>query len=58
LIQRAGKNLMRVQFECDQTCHGRRAKCGQDPRAHRHGGAMFENPQHVEEEMRTAEIHD
>src|SRR5438477_7346649 len=47
-----------MQFERDQTRNGGCAKCGQKPRAHRHGGAMFENAQHVEEEMRTTKIHD
>src|SRR5437762_365101 len=49
---------MRVQFKRDQTRNCAYAKYCQNPSAHRHGGAMLENAQDVEEEMRTAEIHD
>ena len=58
LIECAGKNLMRVQFERDQTRNDASAEDAENPGAHRHGRSMFENAQHVEEEMRTAEIHD
>src|SRR6266567_4832339 len=49
---------MRVQFKRDQTRNRAHAKYRQNPSAHRHGGAMLENAQHVEEEMRPAQIHD
>src|SRR5438132_10366549 len=52
------ENLMRVQFERDQSRHRAGAKCCQNPRPHRHGGAMFEDAQHIKEETRTSQIHD
>ena len=37
LIECAGENLMRVQFERDQTRNCARAERAKNPRAHRHG---------------------
>src|SRR5438105_11298123 len=48
---------MEVQFHCDQTGSGTGAEPGENPSAHRHGRLMLENAQHVEEEPRTAEVH-
>src|SRR5438067_801357 len=56
LIQCASEDLVRVQFERDQTWNGAGAERAEDPGAHRHGGSMFENAQHVEEEVGAAEI--
>ena len=58
LIESAGEDLMRVQFERDQTWNSASAERAENPGAHRHGGLMFENAQHVEKKTRTAEIHD
>src|SRR5439155_25097472 len=58
LIECAGEDLMRVQFESDQTRNGASAERAKNPGAHRHGRSMFKNAQHVEEEVRAAKIHD
>src|SRR6266571_7043685 len=58
LIQCAGESLMSVQLERDQTRYGRGTERTENPGAHRHGGSMFKNTQHVEEEVGPAEVHD
>src|SRR5260370_28400494 len=58
LIECTAENLMGVQFERDQTWNGTRTKRTENPGAHRHGRSMFENAQHVEEEVRATKIHD
>src|SRR5437588_4514765 len=49
---------MSVQFKRDQTRNNAGAERAQNPRAHRHRRSVFEDAQHVEEEMRPTEIHD
>src|SRR5882724_4693504 len=58
LIECAREDLMRVQFECDQTRNSACAERAENPGAHRHCGSMFKNAEHVEEEARTPKIHD
>src|SRR5438132_6410286 len=58
LIECAREDLMRVQFERDQTRNAARAERAENPGAHRHCGSMFKNAQHVEKEVRAAKIHD
>src|SRR6266478_9781787 len=54
LIECAREDLMRVQFERDQTRNGACAERAENPGAHRHGGSMFKNAQHVKKEVGTA----
>src|SRR6266853_5698441 len=56
LIEYARKDLMRVQFERDQTRNGAGAERAENPGAHRHGRLRFKNAQHVEEKVGTAKI--
>src|SRR5207249_6499780 len=58
LIEWAREELMSMQFECDQSRNGARAERAKNPGTHGHGGSMFKNAQHVEEEMGAAKIHD
>src|SRR2546429_2790127 len=58
LIECARKDLMRVQFECDQTWNCACAERAENPGTHGHCRSVFENAQHVEEEMGAAQIHD
>src|SRR6266550_2530604 len=57
LIQCASEDLMRMQFERDQTWNGAGAERAENPGAHRHGGSMFKHAQHVEEEVGAGKIH-
>src|SRR6266478_9900794 len=54
LIECAREDLMRVQFERDQTRDGAGTERAENPGAHRHGGSMFKNAQHVKKEVGTA----
>src|SRR6266487_4037772 len=54
LIECAREDLMRVQFERDQTRNGAGAERAENPGAHRHGRSMFKNAEHVEKKVRAA----
>src|SRR5207244_13610461 len=58
LIECAYEDLMRMQFERDQTRNGARAEYAKDPGAHGHGRSMVRNAQHDAEEVRAAKTQD
>src|SRR5437016_14428446 len=58
IVKRAAESMSSSKLEPDQTRHNAASECRQNPCAHRHRRLRLEHPQHVNEQMWTAQIQD